>query len=180
MRVEGATRVSFHDAKDELGEREARLEAAMLAEDGDAGRVAKGVHILWIPGRLPGLNEIITAKRTKLKRGKGDLYSAMKARYGGAVKLLAQSAQIPELEAVHLFYVFVEPNRMRDPSNFVGGGMKIIEDGLQDAGVLANDGWKQILSFEARWFSRVERPGVGVYLSAAKKTLNELSLIHKF
>jgi hypothetical protein len=48
-----------------------------------------------------------------------------------------------------LLYVFWEADRRRDPSNVVGGGVKIVEDALQAAGYMRGDGWGDVLHFTA-------------------------------
>lgn len=102
----------------------------------------------WIPGPLPGLNEIIAA--AKGAGGRGLAYSRMKAQWTGTVYYLSLAAQIPRLQRVFLRFDWVHLNERHDPDN-VEAGQKFVWDGLKGppaqckAGrsVLANDGWKQ-------------------------------------
>lgn len=64
---------------------------------------------------------------------------------------LARAAGLPKIEPSHFHYRFVELSRRRDPLNFLAGGIKLIEDGLQEAGVLENDGWTHVLSISTEW-----------------------------
>jgi hypothetical protein len=112
---------------------------------------------------MPGLNDVIEARM--LRNGKWNGYTEMKAQWTGLVGLLATRANLPRFDRVHLSYVLYEPNMRRDPSNVVAGAMKFVEDGLKNAGVLPNDGWKNIASFQSQWFLDKEHPGVAVFLT---------------
>jgi Holliday junction resolvase RusA-like endonuclease len=94
---------------------------------------------LIIPGRLPGLNEITDAARTSKYES-----ANMKKAYTEMVAWCAKSARLPHLSSpVDLVFTWYEPNRKRDKDNIMAG-QKFILDGLVTAGVLTNDGWKQI------------------------------------
>jgi hypothetical protein len=105
--------------------------------------MAQSVH-LWIPGPLPGLNEVIDAAKGYGGRGYG--YSKLKRQWTNTIDLLARAAKVPSFSRVHMAYRWVERNQRRDPSN-VACAKKFVEDGLVEADVLANDGWKQIAGF---------------------------------
>ena len=94
---------------------------------------------LIIPGRLPGLNDMIdAARKNKYESAK------MKKAYTELVAWCAKSARLPHLSSpVDLVFTWYEPNRKRDKDNIMAG-QKFILDGLVQAGVIANDGWKQI------------------------------------
>lgn len=116
---------------------------------------------LWIPGRLPGLNEIILA--SSKRSGKYSPYAKLKEQWGGTIALLAHAQNFPRLVGRHDFYYeFLEPNMRRDPSNFIAGGVKIIEDALQLAGLLDGDGWKNVASI--RVTHRAKKEGFGIML----------------
>ncbi len=92
-----------------------------------------------IPGRLPGLNEIIDA--AKYARNKYQAYSQMKEHYTNMVALLAKN--LPRFEKIALIITWYEPNRHRDPDNIMAG-QKFIIDGLVTAGIIPNDNQKHI------------------------------------
>ena len=93
---------------------------------------------LIIPGRLPGLNDMIeAARRNRYESAK------MKKEYTELVAWCAKSAMLPHFERVDLIITWYEPNMKRDKDNIMAG-QKFILDGLVQAGVLSNDGWKQI------------------------------------
>jgi Holliday junction resolvase RusA-like endonuclease len=124
------------------------------------------IHQLWIPGPMPGLNEIIDAKGVVSKtRGRGgkrwDGYSDLKSQWSQRVTLYARQASFGRIVGMNeFFYEIREPNRRRDPSNFVAGAVKITEDALQEAGLLENDGWKQVAGIHTTWTVDEKRPGV--------------------
>lgn len=120
------------------------------------------LQTLWVPGPLPGLNEIINAKGNRLGRGGLSEWNKMKKLWHGRVASMAIQQKIQRIESAHFYYTFVEPNRRRDPSNVMAGAIKIIEDGLQHAGLLAGDGWKNVLSIGALWECDDRAPGVRV------------------
>lgn len=131
-----------------------------MAADGTTERPAARLHI---PGRLPGLNEIINAKGNSF-RGGYNAYSKMKSQWGAMVGLIAAATKFEAIERGYFTYLFYEPTRQRDPSNIVAGGVKIIEDALQEAGLLKNDGWQQVLGYVAYWTVR-KHPGVTLFVT---------------
>jgi Holliday junction resolvase RusA-like endonuclease len=96
---------------------------------------------LEIPGRLPGLNEIIDA--AKQGKGKYQPYAMMKEHYTTMIGWLAK--KLPNFEKVALIITWYEPNEKRDPDN-VQAGCKFILDGLVKAGTIPNDTRRYIKS----------------------------------
>lgn len=95
--------------------------------------------LLTIPGTLPGLNELIDAARTNRYKS-----ASLKKSYTEMIAYLAKIHKIPPMERVNLHITWIEPSRRRDKDNIIGGGMKPIMDGLVQAGVIKNDGWKEV------------------------------------
>ena len=101
---------------------------------------------LIIHGRFPGSNEIIkAAKHHHMK------YSNMKKEYTELVAFSAKSQGIPKYKRADFLITWIEANQRRDKDNISGGGTKFILDGLQAAGVIENDGWKQVNSILHRF-----------------------------
>jgi len=128
---------------------------------------------LWIPGQLPGLNELIAA--AKGAGGRGARYAKLKRTYTELVLAYAQNAGIhrpcPFERPVVLSFDWIEKDRRRDPDNVAAGGRKLILDGLVIAGVIKGDGWRWIRSWYDRWQVADEvvsgkGPGVGVTITA--------------
>ena len=119
---------------------------------------------LVIPGFLPNLNDYINAERVHRQKG-----AAMKKQTEHMVILCAktQLRGILFTEPVIMRYSWYEPNRRRDKDNVSSFGRKCIQDALVRAGVLENDGWKEIDSFADRFFVDKKRPRVEVEIMPA-------------
>ena len=96
-----------------------------------------------IPGKLEGMNNLILANRTnrflgaKVKRSNTDLC---------AWAIRAAKLRKVERYPVTIWIEWTEPNGKRDPDN-TASAKKFVLDGLQAAGIIQNDGMKQIGSF---------------------------------
>lgn len=110
---------------------------------------------------MPGLNEIISSSATATRGWSA--YNTLKQKFTGQVTPLARVAGLGAIGPGFFTYLFIEPDRKRDPSNVVGGGVKLIEDALQASGLLPNDGWAHVLGYTAFW--RVGKPGCLVHWS---------------
>ncbi len=110
-----------------------------------------------IPGKLPGMNEIIAA--AKAGKGKYQPYALMKEQYTYEVALIAR--KLPRYGRVALTITWHEPNGRRDPDNIMGG-QKFILDGLVKAGVIQDDGQKYIESITHRFEVDRKNPRVEV------------------
>jgi hypothetical protein len=123
---------------------------------------------LWIPGPMPGLNEMLAAARSV--RGKGSAYATLKRQWGDVVWSRAQSAGLHRLGAfavpVAVRFEWVERDRKRDPDN-IRAGAKAILDGLVKAGVLAGDGWKHVAGLSDAFSVDAKSPGVRVTIEVA-------------
>ncbi len=108
---------------------------------------------LWIPGPMPGLNELIAA--AKGAGGRGVAYAKLKRQWTETVWALAKRERLPYFERASFSFEWREPNRKRDPDNVAAGGRKLILDGLVLAKVLPGDGWAHV----ARWIDRFEVVG---------------------
>lgn len=104
---------------------------------------------LLMPSRMLGLNEIISSSATSTRGWSG--YNTLKQRFTAQVILLARVRGLTAIGPGFFTYLFVEGDRRRDPSNVVGGGVKLIEDALQAAELLPNDGWRHVLGYVGYW-----------------------------
>lgn len=121
---------------------------------------------LWIPGPLPGLNELLAA--AKSGRGRGNAYARLKADWTQSVWAHAKAAHLkPMTTPVRISFLWVEKDRRRDPDNVAGGGRKLILDGLVKAGVLKDDGAAEIRSWTDTFTVDKANPGVRVELVSA-------------
>lgn len=117
-----------------------------------------------IPGRLPGLNEMIKAAKGYGGRGYG--YSKLKKKWTNDIALIIKAARIPKMKRILLSFNWHEPmatkrERPRDPDNVSGGGRKIILDALKTAGVIPNDTMKEVDGWQDVFHTSI-RPKVDV------------------
>jgi len=112
---------------------------------------------MYLVGRLPGLNDIL-AGSASASRGWSS-YNALKQKWTGDIGLVARTSGLAPLGSGYFSYLFVEPTSRRDPSNVVSGGVKIIEDALQKAGLLPGDDWRYVLGFIGHWTLNKGRAG---------------------
>ena len=98
---------------------------------------------ITIPVTFDTLNEVIDANRTS--KGSWNKGNSMKKRDQRVI-----CSHLPKVRfknPVFLSYHFYEPNRYRDKDNIAGYFHKIFQDALVQAGVIENDGWKNITGF---------------------------------
>lgn len=125
---------------------------------------------LWVPGPLPGMNELIAAAKGSGGRGAG--YARIKRTWTDIVMALAQGKKLPRFPGrVLLSFSWVERDRRRDPDNVAAGGRKLILDGLVAAGILRGDGWRTVFGWNDTFHVADDGihnlgPGVGVSISA--------------
>lgn len=91
-----------------------------------------------IPGTMPGFNEIVKAAKQGNRRHQP--YNDMKRENTNLVAWT--SNKIPKKKRIFLDITWIEKNKRRDPDN-IAAAVKFIWDGLVEAGVIENDGWKQ-------------------------------------
>lgn len=109
-----------------------------------------------ITGELPDLNQIIKASKAHFMA-----YSTLKKNN---TALVVQSAKgLKKFERVNLNIIHYCSSRRKDPDNIQGGATKFILDGLVTAGILENDGWKQI--GEIRHIMKIDRDNPRIEIS---------------
>lgn len=118
---------------------------------------------LRIDGQLPGLNQLLAAKRRVFHRQDG--YGQIKASWETAIAAIAlDQGVLPVTRPVDVHFQWVLADRRRDPDNVAGAGQKLILDGLVAARVLPGDGCRWIRSL-AHTFDVGSPPCVLVTLS---------------
>ena len=93
---------------------------------------------LVIPGELPGLNEIIAISKEHWAK-----YAEEKHNRTEEIAYLARSQIKKKYKKVDLTFTWYCKNRKRDKDNIIAG-QKFVIDGLVEAGVIENDGWRQV------------------------------------
>ena len=113
---------------------------------------------LVIPGQLPTLNEIINEAKAHWNN-----YRVQKENSTDKVAWAAIEAGVPRLNAVKLDITYYRKNRRNDPDN-IAAAKKFILDGLVAAGVLENDGWKQVRGWTEAWEVDKKNPRTEIIL----------------
>lgn len=109
---------------------------------------------LFVPGRLPGMNEIV--KSAKGYGGRGYGYAKLKREWTETVAILARAQKLTPMERGRFRFEWFEPKpgkrfKLRDPDNVAAGGRKVILDGLVEAGVIPDDSWGVVLGWDDRF-----------------------------
>lgn len=76
--------------------------------------------------------------------------------------------QLPRIKIekpVKIHYRYYEASKRRDPSNVASCAVKIIEDSLQQCGVISNDGWANIAGYSQDFFIDRENPRIEVTIT---------------
>ncbi len=121
----------------------------------------------FIPGPLPGLNEIIDARASGWTVGgkRHDRYGGkkgLKPYWHEAVQAAAIGARIKPMQAAHFAFEWYEPKRRgmsRDPDN-ITAGQKFVLDGLVGLGLLPDDNRHRVLGLSHSFKWSQDRPGV--------------------
>lgn len=116
-------------------------------------------HKLIIIGKLPGLNDYISANRTHPQKGNN-----MKKDSEEAViwPIRQQLRDLHITKPVMLKYDFYEPNKKRDLDNISSFAHKVIQDSLVKTGVLKNDGWNEIIGMLDQFYCDAKYPRIEV------------------
>ena len=121
---------------------------------------------LIIDGRLPCLNDYLKAERQTI-RAKGKFTTKGNEMKHDTQELIIWQIR-QQLRGLHitrpviLKYDFWEDSRKRDLDNVSAFAMKVTQDSLVLAGVLDNDGWKNITGFTSQFYLDRENPRIEV------------------
>lgn len=112
----------------------------------------------WVPGPLPNLSDII--KASKGFKGRGVGYSRLKAKWTAIVEArIKQERIVPARGPVKISYTWHELAMRRDPDN-VRAAAKFVNDGLVEAGIIANDNAKYVYGLADDFVWKSATPGV--------------------
>lgn len=118
-----------------------------------------------IPGKFPGLNEFIAACRKSHGKWSG----------GNAMKQQSQHEILWHLpkgvrfkHPIFIEYCFYEPNARRDKDNISGYFHKVFQDALVQAGMIENDGWKQIEGMTDRFKIDQKYPRIEIMIEECR------------
>jgi len=128
----------------------------------------KCCHLFSIPKTLPNLNDYIKADRVMIRHAghcfsQGNEMKQSVQRYVQAC-IRCDLKDLVIKSPIKIKYCFYEPNKRRDKDNVAAFAMKVIQDALVKEGVIKNDGWKEIDSFECLFDVDKENPRIEVEL----------------
>lgn len=126
----------------------------------------------FIPHRLPGLNEVTEANRKNPHAG-----AKLKKEWTDICMIYAQKTGVQFTTPVEVCFLYLEPNRKRDPDNIVSA-KKFILDGMKEAGMIPQDSQKYIKRFgQDDWdvAEKGEQVGVWVQVSEYDRQTNNRS-----
>lgn len=127
---------------------------------------------LWVPGPMPGMNEILDAKTRAIGGWQGatgkyskrhTLYNGLKKEWNEKIQRMISNQCVSPMGKAYITFYVIEPNRRRDPDNFTSGAIKFILDSLVHAKVLDGDGWKCVHGLASFWCVG-DLPGVAVFI----------------
>lgn len=125
-------------------------------------------HSFNIEGTLPNLNEYIRADRVMIRGRKGCFSKGNKLKQDAQqyVSTFIKSGlnNLHIENQIKIKYHFYEPNKRRDKDNVAAFAMKVIQDALVKEGVIKNDGWRNIESFECLFDVDKNNPRIEVTL----------------
>lgn len=107
-----------------------------------------------IPGKLPGLNDYTKANR-------GNKYSGNNLKKETQLFISFYLPKKPLNTPIKLIFNWYEPNKRRDKDN-IAFAKKFILDALVNAKCIPNDGWKEIDSFQDRFYVDKDNPRIEV------------------
>ena len=116
-----------------------------------------------IDGKLPNLNDYIGAMNRNRHVG-----NRMKQENQQLVCWAIVNSELHQKAfrtPVQISYHFYEPNKKRDKSNVAAFAIKVIEDALQQMGVIANDNWQGIGSYSVFFETDKENPRIEVFIT---------------
>ena len=119
------------------------------------------IQRFFIPGVLPGLNEIIDA--AKKRRGNWSAYADMKESYGDYIATIIRKAKLTPIQRANISFTWCEQSQRRDKDN-VRMAAKFCLDALVATKILPNDGWKHIGTLSDAFEVDGKKPGVYVEL----------------
>jgi hypothetical protein len=135
------------------------MRVAREAGEGGAGGVM--AQRVFIPGPLPGMNDIIAA--SKQRRGGWNGYHLLKQEWDAIIRYEIKRTGLKPLKSAKLLFTWQEPNKRRNPDN-IAAGAKFCLDSLVRMKILPNDGWAEVQLIQHE-FIVSKTAGVWVWLT---------------
>lgn len=123
--------------------------------------IGRRSQTLVIEGGLPTLNEYINAERTNRHKA-----AKLKKATEVVIQVFIKKSKLKPIQSypVDMAYFWYCRDRRTDKSNISSIGIKFIEDSLQKAKILRNDGWKEINEMTNSYLVDKKKPRIEVVL----------------
>lgn len=110
---------------------------------------------------MPGLNEYLHECSCHPQAG-----AAMKRKYQKIVSdtVRIRLGELKIKKPILLHYIFYEPDKRRDKMNIFSFADKVIEDALQETGIIKNDGWKEVINCTHEFYIDAQKPRIEVII----------------
>ena len=93
----------------------------------------------------------------------------MKRDYTNIAMLSMRELYGAHFNKVILHYRFFEEKKNRDKDNVFAFATKVVQDAMQELGIIDNDGWKNIENFTHDFFVDKEKPRIEVYIEEVRE-----------
>jgi len=109
-----------------------------------------------VPGKLPSMNQFISANRTSVHVGNNMKQNSEKIIMNYIPKWATFEKK------VFITYNFYEPDKRRDHDNIASFFIKVCQDSLVKKGVLHNDGWANMVGFSVQFHIDKKNPRIEI------------------
>lgn len=130
--------------------------------------VASGVpwQSVFVPMLFPSQNEWIRMAGSTYKPGsqhqRGSDAQSLKNSMENKIQLHLRLANLRPMECAFFFFTFYELGRQRNKDNIQALALKFFFDALQKQGIMANDGWKEVVGWDPHFNVTKEQAGMEV------------------
>ena len=119
-----------------------------------------------IPGQLKGLNELLNGRfyDRSAKKYRNPIKQKNDAECIKAIRFTKELHGIHIVKPIVLHYKIYAQDKRHDRFNLFSAIDKSFEDALQKTGVIANDGWNDVLNATHKFYIDKERPRVEIVI----------------
>lgn len=112
----------------------------------------------FIPGKLPGANDI-----TKANRSHWSIGSKQKKDVQKLICWHIKKAKLKPMKQIYIKYFWFEPNKKRDLDN-ITAAQKFINDSLVEMRIIENDGWDFVKGLWHHFEIKKDKESIGVFV----------------
>lgn len=117
-------------------------------------------HQIFFPGRITDFNKYTNAERANRQYG-----AKMKTKTEAVLQKIIKVSNCPTFtKPVHVLFIWIEKNRMRDKDN-IASAKKFVFDSLVKSKVLQGDGWRWVNGFGDGFLVDKAEPGILVTIT---------------